>query len=178
MSKVFITSDIWFNRPMHSKAEMDSHDYNDMVIKNWNETVGKSDRVYILGGVGVGDFYHLLVKLNGKIIIMDTTFTEDEDDFRSDFLRHVANSGDTSLHSKFIFQPMQIMALHKYDSMLSYFPLMEWSGMNTGTYCFHGLKSGSDLSAHRISCVMDDWDYKPVDINDVLENIEKFSKKV
>lgn len=178
MGKIFVTSDIWFNRPTGKKSECNTNEYNDMIINNWNKTVGKRDIVYILGGLGVGDLYHLLVKLNGEIHIMNNLYSQEELYFMDNLVKTIDHSVDKKLKNKFIFTTNQIMSIPSHDAILTYLPLMDWVGSETGVYCFHGLRMGSDLAAHRISCAMEEWDFKPIEIQDIQENIKKFSQKV
>ena len=51
---IFITSDVWFNRPIGESSSMINDEYNNMIIDNWNDVVGKNDVVYVLGGFGIG----------------------------------------------------------------------------------------------------------------------------
>lgn len=178
MGKIFVTSDIWFNRPGGKMTETYTWEYNDNIIANWNKTVGKNDDVYILGGIGISDMYQLLIKLNGKIHILNNYFTEDENFFINTLQKSVNLSADKNIKNKIIFEASQIISLPDEDAILSYYPLDEWGGVGTGTFNFHGFTSGSDLERCRISCKMDDWDYKPVNIKDVKNNLNKFKEKV
>lgn len=178
MRKTFVTSDIWFNRPMGDKSDLNSHDYNDIIIKNWNETVGMRDDVYVLGGLGISDMYQIIVKLNGRIHILNNYFTEDEKYFIDSLKGSIDLSVDKKLKRSVKFESSQIIALPEQDSILSYFPLTDWVGSETGTYCFHGLTPQSDLAGHNISCKMENWDFKPVCIDDVKNNITEFRKKI
>jgi calcineurin-like phosphoesterase family protein len=38
---IFVTSDLWFNRPIGEFSFMSNYEYNNMVIDNWNRVVGK-----------------------------------------------------------------------------------------------------------------------------------------
>ena len=49
---IFITSDVWFNRPIGEFSFMTNEEYNNMIIDNWNSIVTNGDRVYILGDIG------------------------------------------------------------------------------------------------------------------------------
>lgn len=78
MPRIFITSDQHFdhtniikycNRPFSNTYEM-----NEILLKNWNDTVGKEDVVYFLGdltfGTGSRSTDYWLNQLNGKIIFI------------------------------------------------------------------------------------------------------------
>ena len=178
MGKIFVTSDTWFNRPIGKMSEYTTNDYNDTIIANWNKVVGKKDIVYILGGLGIGDMYHILVKLNGEIHILNNFYTQDELTFLDVLKRSVELSVDKKTKSKIIFSENQILSIPDLDVILTYLPLMHWCGEDTGTFCFHGLITGSDLINHRISCKLEDWGYKPVSIIDIQNNLEKFRKNI
>lgn len=75
--KYFVISDTHFNhekiieycnRPFKSVEEM-----NEIIIKNWNETVSNNDVVIHLGDVGLGNYDKLepiIKRLNGKKILI------------------------------------------------------------------------------------------------------------
>lgn len=77
MSRTFFISDTHFsheniikycNRPFTSAEEM-----NTILLKNWNNTVKKSDTVWFLGDFGLGDreeLKEILSKLNGNIYMI------------------------------------------------------------------------------------------------------------
>lgn len=178
MDKIFVTSDIWFNRPLGKMSETTTNEYNDLIISNWNKTVGKKDTVFILGGLGIGDIYHLMVKLNGEIYILNNFFTQDEIYFAENLRKSVSLSIDKNLKNKILFSSSQIIPLVEYDAILSYLPLSVWSGCDTGTFCFHGMTDESNLMEHNISCKAENWNYKPILITDVQENLKKFSKNI
>ena len=108
MKHTFITSDIWFNRPTGDMSNTPTSEYNDMIISNWNKIVSKKDTVYILGGLGISDMYHILIKLNGEIHIMNNVFTEDEKYFISILKESIENSIYKKLKNKIIFENSQI----------------------------------------------------------------------
>lgn len=178
MNKIFVTSDIWFNRPNSNMSEYSINEYNEMIINKWNETVGKKDIVYILGGLGVSDVYHLIVRLNGEIHILNNFYTQDEIYFKDDLKVCINKSIDKNIQKKIIFENNQIMILPKQDVVLSYFPLLEWYGFNYGTYLFNGFTQTSDLESNKISCFMENWDYKPLQISEIKKNIEKIKKNL
>ena len=98
MNKIFVTSDMWFNRPNGKMSEYNTHEYNDIIISNWNKTVNKKDIVYILGGVGISDMYHILLKLNGEIHILNNFFTQDELFFRDTIIESLNKSVDKKIN--------------------------------------------------------------------------------
>ncbi|MCM1217048.1 MAG: hypothetical protein NC548_21325 [Lachnospiraceae bacterium] len=155
-----------------------TNDYNNLIIENWNKTVGKKDKVYILGGLGVSDVYQILVKLNGEIHILNNYYNEDERYFIDILKKSVELSVDKKLKNKIIFETDQNIILADDDVFMSYFAPLNWPGEDCGTFAFHGIVSGSDLNKHRISCVIGDWDFKPICINNIRNNLELFREKI
>ena len=178
MSKIFVISDTWFNRLLVDDPNENVVDNNEHIIQNWNETVKKNDKVYVLGGFGIGDLFHILVRLNGEIHFLDNYFNEEEKGFINELKKCVNQSSDIDFKDKIYFENSQVIVLNKLDAVLSYFPLSDWSGKQTGTYCFHGLNDELDIEEHNISCLGSKWDFVPVCINDVKRNISSFMENL
>ena len=94
---IFVTSDVWFNRPIGEFSFMTNEEYNNMVIDNWNNTVNKNDIVYVLGGFGIGDCYDFVLKLNGEIHFLNSVFGKSDRNFRNVMRDSVENSVDLLL---------------------------------------------------------------------------------
>lgn len=172
MWKVFVVSDIWFNRPF--KDERSILEYNSELISIWNNTVSPDDIVYVLGGFGIGELYHIVRQLNGEIHFLNNYYTDDEKMFIEDLKNSITRSIDSTLLEKYFFESEQIMTLPEEDCVLSYFPLSEWYGKDTGTFMFHGMTDVSKLSSHKINCNIQYWDKQPISINDVKSSVLKF----
>lgn len=75
MSKIFFTSDTHFNHDREfvysPRGFKTIQEMNRTLVKNWNETVGNDDDIYVLGDFFLGtDFNYIqevLNKLNGRI---------------------------------------------------------------------------------------------------------------
>ena len=174
MPSIFAISDTWFNRLLDDDPNENVVDNNDHIIQVWNETVSPGDKVYVLGGFGIGDLYHILTRLQGEIHFLDNYFNKDEKSFITNLKDNVKKSSDPDLKTKIIFEKNQVMVLPNEDAVLSYFPLEAWPGKCTGTYCFHGLTDSTDLIEHNISCMSSKWEGIPVNIQKVQNNIESF----
>lgn len=174
--EVFITSDIWFNRPMGDFSSMKNEEYNNMIIENWNDAVGRDDIVYILGGFGIGDCYDIVIKLNGEIHFLNSVFTHSDSIFRNTIEESVENSVDKGLVKRIIFESNQILTIPNIDGVLSYFPLNDWIGKSTDTFCFHGYTDNHNLNDNNISCKMGLWNYSPVNVKEIKNNISLFKK--
>lgn len=176
--KVYAISDTWFNRLLDDDPNANVVDNNDHIIQCWNDVVNKQDIVYVLGGFGIGDLYHILVRLNGHIHFLDNYFNEDERNFINVMKEAVDKSSDIELKARITFLPDQIKILNDLDSVLSYFPLEDWPGKSTGTYCFHGLSDKMNIAEHNITCVAKGWDYMPLNLSDLQDSITTFIEKL
>ncbi len=173
---IFIVSDVWFNRPLGDFSHMTNDEYNDMIIDNWNETVGKDDVVYILGGFCIGDCYDIVLKLNGKIHFLNSVFGCCDSSFLSGIKDAVENSVNKELSKRIFFEKEQILAIPREDCILSYFPLNDWMGKSTDTICFHGYTNKHNLNENNISCRIDMWENSPVNIKEIKNNLLKFKR--
>ena len=178
MSKIFVISDIWFNRILDNEPNANVVDNNEHIIQQWNQTVSTDDKVYVLGGFGIGDLYPVAIRLNGEIHFLNNMFNEDEKKYFKEFKDCLKKSSDKNIKNKFYFENNQMVVLNSMDAVLSYFPLSDWSGHLTGTYCFHGLTGTTNIDEHNISCLAVNWEYCPVDIKNVQENISECSTRL
>ena len=177
MSKnIFITSDVWFNRPMGELSYMTNEEYNNMIIDNWNSTVTNDDIVYVLGGFGLGDCYDIVLKLNGEIHFLNSVFNISDSVFMNAIKEGVENSVNKDLPKRIFFESDQIIAIPKEDCILSYFPLSDWAGKSTNTFCFHGYSDNHNLKENSVSCKMNIWENSPVNINEIKNNFSNFKK--
>ena len=178
MSKVFVVSDTWFNRPLDDDPNVRVVDNNELLIHNWNTTVGKSDDVYVLGGFGVSDLYNIVVQLNGRIHFLDNYFISDEREFIELMKENIKKSINPNVKTKVIFEKKQIVVLEKLDVVLSYLPLSDWMGRESGTFCFHGLNENIDIEGHNISCCSHKWQDSPIDIQKIISDINNFEENL
>lgn len=175
MPSIFAISDTWFNRLLDDDQNSNVVDTNEHMIEAWNETVSPGDKVYVLGGFGIGDLYHIVTRLNGEIHFLDNYFTGDERMFIKNMKECVNKSSDPEFKNKIVFERNQVVVLPDLDVVLTYFPLEDWCGKETGTYCFHGLTEKVDIANHNISCVAKKWAHTPVGIMNVQSNIDSFN---
>lgn len=173
---IFVTSDLWFNRPIGEFSFMTNCEYNNMVIDNWNKVVGKRDIVYILGGFGIGDCYDIVLKLNGEIHFLNSVFTDSDSIFMDLIKNGVRNSVNKELTKRIIFESNQIVTLPDVDCILSYFPLNDWIGKSSNTFCFHGYTNKHSLKENNVSCKFELWDNSPVSINEIKNNFLRFER--
>lgn len=175
MPSIFAISDTWFNRLLVDDPNENVVDNNEHIIQVWNETVSPEDKVYVLGGFGIGDLYHIVIRLQGEIHFLDNYFIQDEKMFIKEMRDCLNKSSDQSIKERMIFEKNQIVVLKDNDAVLSYFPLEDWPGKSTGTYCFHGMTDTTDLIEHNISCTGNKWEFVPVNVVNVKNNINSFN---
>ena len=173
---IFVTSDLWFNRPMGVFSSMTNEEYNNMIIKNWNSTVSNNDIVYVLGGFGIGDCYDIVLRLKGEIHFLNSIFTDADSTFMNIIVDGVKKSVNKELKKRIIFESKQILAEPMGDCILSYFPLNDWVGKSTNTFCFHGYTNNHNLNDNNISCKLELWDNSPVEIKEIKKNLSKFKR--
>ena len=123
MSNIFVISDTWFNRLIEDDPNENVVDRNEQIIQVWNNTIKKNDIVYVLGGFGIGDLYHIIIRLNGKIHFLNSYFNVDEKEFIESMKEYIDMSTDPTIKDRIIFDSNQIVILSNLDSILSYFPL-------------------------------------------------------
>ena len=173
---IFITSYIWFNRPIGDFSHMTNEEYNNMIIFNWNDNVNENDIVYILGGFGIGNCYDILLKLNGEIHFLNSVFSNSDREFMNNIKECVENSVNKNLSKRIVFENNQIITIPNIDGVLSYLPLNDWVGKSTNTYCFHGYTDNHNLNENNISCMINLWNNSPANIYDIKNNLSKLRK--
>ncbi len=177
MHKTFVISDTWFNRNLMD-TDMSVSDINNVIISAWNNLVNDKDDVYVLGGFGISDLYNIVVRLKGRIHFLENYFNADERKSMDDLNMYVQKSGDTELINRIVFEHKQIMPLNELDVILSYFPLRNWSGKDTGTICFHGMDNNIDIQEHTVTSIAPYWNYGPTCIDDIKDSLDALSEKM
>lgn len=175
--KIFVISDTWFNRPFDNYADMQVVDYNNLIINIWNKHIGKNDIVYVLGGFGISDLYGILVQLSGEIHFLNNYYTDDDIYFKNNLIDSINNSLDKKLSKRIFFENEQIIMLKDNDCVLSYFPLINWYGKDSETFCFHGFTTDSEILSHNISCNFN-LNKKPINICGIRETIESIKDNI
>lgn len=176
MGKIFVISDTWFNRPIN--IDITVEDYNKNIIESWNKMINKSDTVYVLGGFGISDLYHIVLQLNGNIHFLNNYYNHDESLSFDNLKESIYKSINKKLSSKIIFEQSQILVLEENDAILSYLPLSYWYGKETGTLCFHGSEEKSKLDELKINCSATLNNFTAINILDVKKNIDYLKKVI
>lgn len=178
LMKTFVISDTWFNRPYGEHFGENHLNYNKIILSKWNSAVSNDDTVYVLGGFGISDIYDAVFQLNGKIIFLNSFFSEDEVDSKENLISFIGKSVNKELKDRVVFSDNQIEFLRDKDVVLSYFPLTDWYGKKTGSFCFHGMNEVTNMNNNNICCNASKWDFTPVDVDLVISNISKFKSMV
>lgn len=143
MSKIFFTADlhlghrhildVYSGRPCAGRGDIAMHD--EFIIRQWNESVGRHDEVYILGDFSLrpaSETRRILERLNGRKYLCP-------------------GNHDSSLKSlgNYFVKVEQIMTVRFRPSrcpwldsdisiVLCHYPLLEWDGMSQGVVHLHG----------------------------------------
>lgn len=169
MSHIYLISDTHFNhkniiayenRPFQSVAEM-----NSALIHNWNQIIHPDDTVIHLGDVGLGSETMLKIivpALNGhKILIMGNH------DTKSKSFYHDCGF-EEAVHTK-------MLTYHGYCIYLSHRPESRPGDGQKYDLHFYGhihdkFADTMPTVARNGACLcVERWDYKPVDIDEVIE---------
>lgn len=178
MRKVYVVSDIWFNRPYGQYEGMSSSEYNDMIIENWNTHVEPDGLVYVLGGLGISDLYHLVMKLNGEIHILNNAYTSDEKMFLGRLKDCLEKSYDINLEHRIFIIERQMVELAEEDVILSYYPLSNWGGKDTGTIHIHGYDMNHDFDQRSFSAMCAVHDYRPICVKELVDTVNSVEEKI
>lgn len=147
----WITSDLHFGHknimkfcPESRARFKDDVDYmNEMMIKEWNELIGESDTVYILGDIAFCNAKaatEIMRRLRGIKILIE-------------------GNHDKKLLTDHMFRG-QFVELHKYldinydgtKVVMFHYPIAEWDQMHRGSVHFHGHLHGGVSGMGKYRC--------------------------
>ena len=167
--KIWITSDTHFFHHNIIKYEQrpykDIDEMNQELIKNWNELVAPDDLVYFLGDFGIGkaeDLRQILISLNGKISIV----RGNHDDSISKMLEIGFASIADQLHLKY----MGIMCFFTH--------VPQQPSQLDEVINIHGHIHGKQKFGERtINVSTDAWEYRPIELKELVKQYRKNKKK-
>lgn len=165
MSQIFVTSDLHFgHRNIALKRGFDAVEQHDeFIIKMWNETVKKKDVVYILGDITMETktFYLYLDRLNGVKKVVGGN--HDLGKHVKELLKHINSfSGMIKLRRGVI---------------LTHFPIHP-NQLRRFEINIHGHVHEKTLKDYRYRNVsLENIDFKPKLLNEVIEEFKKEKKK-
>jgi len=164
--KIFVTSNQQFGRqgaiklfkrPFNDVEEMNQH-----LIDQWNSVVSKEDSVFVLGNfMWQPESGEKIAKsLNGSIFVIPGEYdkaTKDITDLKSGV--------------EVTYLSIGIKQLTALKSVLTYWPMLDWPKKDKGSISFIGHPSNKYKSDHKLKIAnvrCDDWDFKPVDIQQII----------
>jgi calcineurin-like phosphoesterase family protein len=164
--KIFVTSNQQFGRTgairMFKRPFDNVEEMNQSLIKKWNSVVSSEDTVYVLGNLiwqpESGE--NILKSLNGSILVIKGEYDKAIEDL-------VNLNSEVSVE----YLPIGIKQLNALDAILSYWPMLDWPKKNKGSISFIGHPSNkykSDHNAKVVNVRCDDWDFKPIEIQQII----------
>lgn len=166
---------IWFTSDTHfGHANILKYDqrpfatiayHDEVLIKNWNQVVGKGDVVYHLGDVAwhtkQQDIDDLLGQLNGtKILILGN---------------HDAKSVAKSKHWAKV-TPYEEVTYMEQRIVLFHYRMVVWNRSHHGSWALHGHSHGTlpvNLEAKTFDVGTMCWNYYPISFDQVVEEMKR-----
>lgn len=164
--KIFVTSNQQFGRAgsinAYKRPFSDVEEMDEYLVTQWNSVVGEKDTVFVLGNFAwdpeSGE--NLSKILNGNIYVIPGEWDR-------------ASKDITGLEgSNLIYHAVGIKELKGLDAVLSYWPLIEWPKKKKGAVSFIGHPNKKYKSDHKkkvVNARCDDWDFKPIDIQQMIK---------
>lgn len=166
----FFTSDTHFshsniikycNRPFTDRKEMD-----EILVRNWNETVSDDDLVYHLGDISYGSPDYtasIFNRLTGKKVIFRGN--HDSDKMLEALLLKVPSITGTAYYKEIHVEGQMLVLCH--------YPLLTWNKAHHGSWQLHGHCHGNidglNTQTTRLDVGVDSHEYKPISFEEVSE---------
>jgi calcineurin-like phosphoesterase family protein len=136
---------IWFISDLHlgherilkfqDRGYSDINKHDEMIIKYWNETVGKKDTIYILGDLCLKtteDTRKVLERLNGNKILI-------EGNHDSSSVRNSNYFGSVKKIYNITFKKSTYNYLdNNFKLCMCHYPILSWEGRDGGVCMIHG----------------------------------------
>lgn len=165
--KLFVTSNQQFgrlgaikqyNRDFGSVEQMDEY-----MIQQWNSVVSNDDLVYVVGNFAWDpESAETAIKhLNGTIIIMDGKWDRAS--------KELVNKLGSQLGIAYTEEGVKY--IKDLNVALSYWPLSDWPHKDEGAISVVGIPKAHFNTNHeikRVNAAVDYWDFKPVDIKQII----------
>jgi len=167
MKKMFITSNQQFGR--HNAIQEFQRDFisveamDEYMIEQWNSVVGEDDIVYVAGNFAWDPetAEDVVKRLNGDIVVMagkwDHATYEIAQRYGEELGIAITNEG--------------VKYLKSLNVCVSYWPLQDWPNKDKGAISVVGIhdnKYKTNHKASRINVSADYWDFKPVNVVDLM----------
>lgn len=166
--KLFITSNQQFGRhgaiEQYARKFKSVEEMDEYMVNQWNSVVSKEDMVYVAGNFAWDpeSAEDVITRLNGTIVVMKGKW-----DKASKYL--VDKLGGTVGLS---YVDEDIQHLIDLNVVISYWPLQDWPARESGATSVIGIPKhqfGSDHKIKRVNVAVDYWDFKPVDIKQIMQ---------
>jgi calcineurin-like phosphoesterase family protein len=140
MSNIWFTSDTHFGHRSiltfcpNTRLGIDHNDHDEILIRNWGNTVSEDDTVYMLGDIffcGATRANEIMDRLPGKKHLIYGNHDEiikNQKPLRDKFAS-VNDYLELSIEDRLL--------------VLFHYPLLEWNGIKYGSYCLHGHVHGT-----------------------------------
>jgi len=169
--KMFITSNQQFGRQsanaLENRGFANVEEMNDHLIEQWNSVVSDGDMVYVAGNFAWDpeSLEYAIKRLNGSMVVMGGEMDHAIYDFASKI-------GE---ESGVAYTPDQIKILKSLNVVISYWPLKTWPNKDKNSISIVGHPDKEYKTSHvdkviNVSCDM--WDFKPVNVKDMLQLFE------
>lgn len=155
---IYYTSDTHFghlNIVQHRSKFQDLDEMHETLIQNWNSIVQKEDTIYHLGDVFFKDS-SILEQLQGtKYLVLGNHDHKNIKDLE-----------------RFFIICDQIVLDSVNSLVLCHYPLYSWPHQRYGWIHLHGHSHGKAFyDDHAIDVGVDCWDYKPITLEQIKENL-------
>ena len=163
----FFISDLHFGHEKLSKLRGYSsvEEMDEDIILKWNSTVGKHDRIYLLGDLFLGkknNLHAILERLKGHIVLIrgnhDTRYV----------IKKVVE-----FHPQ-IVEWIQIIKIMNKDVTLCHFPIEEWYRKERGSFHLHGHTHGRSVPSSRRMDVSFECIGSPISEEQVMEKLNAY----
>jgi len=174
-------TNIWFVSDTHfghaniirycERPFKDVHEMDEVLIKNWNERVKPGDLVYHLGDFALSapaEVPNYVRRLNGTIQLIHGNHDR--------FLKQKRNDN----YGFNWIGPYKEIKIDGQLIVLCHYPFLTWRSSHRGSWALHGHCHGNlkrDMAARRLDIGVDCWNYKPISLEEVAEEMKKVEFK-
>lgn len=141
---------------------LDIEEHDEILIKKWNNTVAKGDRVYHLGDFGLAPAKYLidiLKKLNGQIHLIKGNHDRLTSDMKRLFIS-LNKIKEIKIKDEETNIQQRIVMCH--------YPMYSWNAREHGSWMLHGhCHGGANQKYGRLDVGVDCNDFSPISYNEI-----------
>jgi calcineurin-like phosphoesterase family protein len=139
METIWFTSDTHYGhkRMITERGVRDVPLMDELLIRNWNDVVGKSDRVYHLGDFSfhkLPETVNILRRLNGQLHVVLGNHDRD-------FWKKIPGTPGTRIAS--VTEARKEIKVGEQKIVLDHYALLTWNKMHYGSWMLHGHSHGN-----------------------------------